>query len=138
VSGWGKYAPGWPGIPARWTSSAKSGVGIPSSDSSRVWFTLSHGILDEVYYGRLDWVCMRDMGLIVADGKGWVSEEKRQTKHEVSHQPAGVPAYCLTNTDIFGRYCIEKEIVADPLRSVVLQRTRFVPLVGNRWSVTGR
>ena len=23
------YAPGWPGIPARWTSSAKTGLGVP-------------------------------------------------------------------------------------------------------------
>jgi glucoamylase len=29
-----------------------------------------------------------------------------------------------------GRYCIEKQIIADPLRDVVLQRTRFVPLQG--------
>jgi glucoamylase len=130
VSGSINYAPGWPGIPARWTSSAKSGVGVSLRNSSRVWFTLSHGILDEVYYDRLDWACTRDMGLIVADGKGWVSEEKRQSRHEVSSLAAGVPAYCLTNTDEDGRYCIEKEILSDPLRSVVLQRTRFVPLVG--------
>ena len=70
------------------------------------------------------------MGLIVADGKGWVSEEKRQSRHEVRHLAPGVPAYWLTNTDEGGRYCIEKEILSDPLRSVILQRTRFVPLVG--------
>jgi glucoamylase len=43
------FAPGWPGIPGRWTSSAKSGVGTAVSRDSRVWFTLSHGILNEVY-----------------------------------------------------------------------------------------
>jgi glucoamylase len=48
------YAPGWPGIPARWTSSAKSGVGTALGAGSRVWFTLSHGILNEVYYPRVD------------------------------------------------------------------------------------
>jgi glucoamylase len=53
-----RYAPGWPGIPPRWTSSAKSGV----------WFTLSHGILDEIYHPRLDLVCTRDMGMIVTNG----------------------------------------------------------------------
>jgi len=47
-------APGWPGIPARWTSSAKSGVGTALTARSRVWFTLSHGILNEVYYPRID------------------------------------------------------------------------------------
>ena len=39
------FAPGHPGIPPRWTSSAKSGVGTSLSSKSRVWFTLSHGIL---------------------------------------------------------------------------------------------
>jgi glucoamylase len=36
-----EQAPGNPGIPARWTSSAKSGVGTALNPSSRVWFTLS-------------------------------------------------------------------------------------------------
>jgi len=38
------YAPGWPGISPRWTSSAKSGVGTTLSATNHVWFTLSHGI----------------------------------------------------------------------------------------------
>ncbi len=42
------HAPGWPGGPARWTSSAKSGVGTSTGYESRVWFTVSHGILNEV------------------------------------------------------------------------------------------
>jgi hypothetical protein len=36
-------APGWPGIPARWTSSAKDGVGAALSEGSRVWFTIAMG-----------------------------------------------------------------------------------------------
>ena len=43
-----RYAPGWPGIPPRWTTSAKSGLGTSLRTDSRVWFTLSHGILNEV------------------------------------------------------------------------------------------
>jgi glucoamylase len=53
------YAPGWPGIPARWTSSAKSCVGTALSNKSRVWFTLSHGIFNEIYYPRIDQACVR-------------------------------------------------------------------------------
>ena len=56
-------APGGPGIPPRWTSSAKIGVGTALSPTSRVWFTLSHGILNEIYYPRVDLACTRDMGL---------------------------------------------------------------------------
>ncbi|WP_409529877.1 hypothetical protein, partial [Shinella sp.] len=45
-------APGAPGIDARWTSSAKSGVGTALTAASRTWFTISHGILNEVYHPR--------------------------------------------------------------------------------------
>ena len=124
------FAPGWPGIPARWTSSAKSGVGTALSPTSRVWFTLSHGILDEIYHPRLDLACTRDMGLIVTDGQEFFSEEKRHARSQVAYLASGVPAYRLTNTCMEGRYRIEKEIIADPQRDVVLQRTRFVPLQG--------
>ena len=42
----------------------------------------------------------------------------------------GVPAYRLTNTCLEGRYRIEKTVLTDPERDVVLQHIRFVPLVG--------
>ncbi|HEV2116292.1 MAG TPA: hypothetical protein VGR48_09730, partial [Terriglobales bacterium] len=65
--------PGAPGIPPRWTSSAKNGVGTALSPSSRVWFTISHGILNEIYFPRVDTACTRDVGLIVTDGRFYVS-----------------------------------------------------------------
>ena len=80
-------APGHPGIPPRWTSSAKSGVGTSLSESSRIWFTLSHGILNEIYYPRIDQACVRDMELLVSDGKDFFSEEKRGTKSEINMLP---------------------------------------------------
>src|SRR5574339_211807 len=124
------FAPGWPGLPARWTSSAKSGVGTAVSRDSRVWFTLSHGIVNEVYYPRVDHACTRDLGFIVTDGTSYFSEEKRDTRSETSQVAPGVPAYRIHNTAADGRYRIEKEILTDPWRDVVLQRVRFVPLQG--------
>ena len=126
-----KSAPGGPGIPARWTSSAKIGVGTSLSATSRVWFTLSHGILDEVYYPRVDQACTRDLGLIVTDGHDFFSEEKRDAEHGVAFLADGVPAYRLVNTCQQGRYRIEKEVLSDPRRDVVLQHVRFVPLQGS-------
>ena len=123
-------APGWPGIAGRWTSSAKSGVGTAASRDSRVWFTLSHGILNEVYYPRVDHACTRDLGFIVTDGQTLFSEEKRHTRSETTQLAPGVPAYLIRNTDVDGRYRIEKEVLTDPWRDVVLQRVRFMPLKG--------
>ncbi len=124
------HAPGWPGIPARWTSSAKSGVGTSLSPASRVWFTISHGILNEIYYPRVDQACTRDLGLIITDGKDFFSEEKRHAASTVTYPVDGVPAYHLVNASGDGRYRIEKDVIADPRRDVVLQQTRFIALQG--------
>ena len=125
-----RYAPGWPGIEPRWTSSAKSGVGTALSRHSRVWFTLSHGILNEIYFPRVDQACTRDQGLIVTDGSSFFSEEKRHCKFENRPCEPGIPLYELINTCNQGRYRIKKEILTDPYRNVVLQKVRFQPLQG--------
>lgn len=123
-------APGAPGIDARWTSSAKSGVGTALTAASRTWFTISHGILNEVYHPRLDHACTRDLGLVVTRDDGYFSEEKRHAAHEVAWFADGVPAFYLTNTALDGAYKIEKRILTDPLRPTVLQNIRFTPLTG--------
>lgn len=126
-----RHAPGWPGIEPRWTSSSKTGVGTALNLHSRVWFTISHGILNEIYFPRVDQACTRDFGLIVTDGKAFFSEEKRHCTFENVPFEPGIPAYRLTNTSNDGRYRIEKEVLSDPWRSVVLQKIRFVPLQGS-------
>ena len=125
-----RFAPGSPGIAARWTSSAKTGVGTALSNKSRVWFTLSHGIFNEIYYPRIDQACVRDMGLIVTDGATFFSEEKRDAKSEVHWQADGVPAFTLVNTSRDGRYRIEEQILTDPHRDTVLQQIRFIAQQG--------
>ena len=125
-------APGWPGIPARWTSSAKSGVGTALGSESRVWFTLSHGILNEIYYPRVDSACTRDCGLIVTDGGSYFSEEKRHTRSQISLLAPGVPAFHLDNVATDGQYRITKDVIADPTADVVLQRITFRALDPSR------
>ncbi len=45
-----RLAFGSPGIEPRWTRGNKDAVGTAYSSSSRVWFTLTAGVLSEVYY----------------------------------------------------------------------------------------
>lgn len=124
------YAPSFPGSPARCTSSAKTGVGTALSNISRVWFTLSHGIFNEIYYSHIDKACIRDMGFIVTDGKNLFSEEKREADSKVEWLEEGVPAFKLTNTSRDGRYIVEKEIITDPYRDAVLQKVKFTATKG--------
>lgn len=62
-------APGAPGITPRWTSSAKQGIGTAYHTSSRVWFTVSHGVINEIYHPHLDTPNTRDLQLLVSDGE---------------------------------------------------------------------
>ena len=117
-------APGWPGIPPRWTSSAKSGVGTATSAKSRVWFTLSHGIVNEVYFPRMDQANTRDLGLIVTDRKDFFSEEKRSTTSRITPVARGVPGYRMVNECMQGRYRVTKTILTDTHRDVLLQEIR--------------
>lgn len=123
-------APGAPGIPARWTSSSKTGVGCALSERSNVWFSISHGILNEVYYPRIDQACTRDMGLIVTNGRDYFSEEKRHATSTIRPVADGVPAFRVVNRASDGRYEIAKTIFVDPRRDVVVQRVRFQALKG--------
>ena len=125
-----RFAPGWPGIPSRWTSSAKTGMGTALNQHSKVWFTVSHGILNEVYFPRVDQACTRDLGLIITNGHDFFSEEKRHCTFENIPFEPGIPAFELINTESNGRYRILKEVLADPYRHVVLQKIRFEPLKG--------
>jgi glucoamylase len=125
-----RYAPGWPGIPPRWTSSAKSAVATALNRHSKVWCTLSHGILNEVYFPRVDQACTRDMGFIVTNGLDFFSEEKRHCTFENYPIEPGIPVYELTNSCGGGLYRIHKEVLTDPYRNVVLQKIRFEPLQG--------
>src|ERR1051325_3492644 len=123
-------APGHPGIPPRWTSSDKSGIGTAINAQSRVWFTASHGIINEVYYPSIDRANTRDFGFVVTDGAGFFSEEKRDAHHEVAMLGAGVPAYRLTNTCSDGRYRISKIVLTDPEHPVLIQSITFEALKG--------
>src|SRR5215469_13720119 len=84
-------APGSPGIWPTWTSSAKDMVGT-ALGPSRLWFTIGHGIINEVYYPHIDMPQIRDIGFIVADGQGFWIEVKRNADYTITTAAAGVPA----------------------------------------------
>ncbi len=123
-------APGAPGIPGKWTSSSKSGIGKSLSASSQVSFTTSHGILNEVYYPREDNACIRDMEMLVTKDGDFFSEEKRHCRHESQMLETGIPVFTIKNTSYDAVYIIEKEIITDPMHNTVLQKIRFSPLTG--------
>lgn len=123
----GPEAFGKPGIEPRWTHSTKEGVGTAYSTSSRVWFTVSHGILNEVYYPTIDHPQIRDLELLITDGETFCHEEKRHLDHTIELFGRDTLGWSITSEDPDGRYRVEKQIIGDPHESAVLIRIRLVP-----------
>ncbi|MEO6761597.1 MAG: glucan 1,4-alpha-glucosidase [Candidatus Saccharimonadales bacterium] len=121
-------APGAPGADARWSPGPKAGVGTALNCDSNVWFTIGHGILNEIYYPHVDTPSIRDMGLIITDGNDYFSEEKATTDSRVEWMEPGVPAFRVSNISRDGYYKIEKQVISDPKRNTVLQHTVFSAL----------
>ncbi len=118
------HAFGQPGSEPRWTSSRKDAVGMAYSAASRIWYTISHGILNEIYYPTIDRPQTRDMEFLLTDGETFVHEEKRDLERTFEYIDADAAAVRLTNSDPQGRYKIIKEIIAEPHHAVVLMRVR--------------
>ena len=115
---------GAPGIEPRWTSSAKEGVGTAYHTSCRVWFTLSHGIVNEIYYPHVDQPNTRDFQFLISDGETFCHEEKRDLTHAIDYPERDCLLYRLTNTAPNDRYRIVKHVFADPHQSVLVVRTK--------------
>ena len=117
-------ATGGPGIEPRWTSSSKDGVGTSISGHSKVWFTISHGIVNEIYYPRIDIANLRDHQFLVS-GQGFFSEERRDTYHQTDMIDENTPAFKITNTCKLGNYSIEKIVFTDPDSDVLIESVTF-------------
>lgn len=115
---------GRPGIEPRWTGSAKDGVGTAYAASSRIWFTLSLGIVNEIYYPTIDRPQLRDLQYLITDGKTFFHDERRLMDSQVEALSDHALGFRVTNTDREKRYRIVKEIVADPHQACVLVQTR--------------
>jgi glucoamylase len=111
---------GAPGLEPRWTSSAKDAVGTAYSASSRAWYTVSHGILNEVYYPTIDRAQIRDMQMLITDGETFFHEERRDLDHDFEYVDSDSLAVKVRNRDRNGRYSITKIIINDPHYPVVL------------------
>jgi len=116
---------GAPGLDPRWTSSLKDAVLTAYSASSRVWFTVSHGTMNEIYFPTIDRPQTRDMELLFTDGETFFHEEKRDLTYEFHRIDPDAPAVRVTASDPKGRYTVTKEFIADPHHSTVLMHVKL-------------
>jgi glucoamylase len=116
---------GAPGLEPRWTSSKKDAVATAYAASSRIWFTISHGTLNEIYYPTIDRPQTRDMELLFTDGETFFHEEKRDLEYDFHHVDGDALAVRVVATDLGGRYTVTKEFLTDPHHPVVLMNVKI-------------
>ena len=117
-------APGGPGLEPRWTSSKKDAVSTAYAAASRIWFTVSRGTLNEIYYPTIDRPQTRDMELLFSDGETFFHEEKRDFEYDFHYIDNEALAVRVVASDLDGRYTVTKEFICDPHHSVVLMNVK--------------
>src|SRR5258708_24198523 len=75
-------------------------------------------MLNEVYYPRADIPQTRDLGFIVADGKGFWVEVKRLDNYRVRRPSHGIPAIEIIHEH--DRFELRLRVAPDPERDVLL------------------
>ena len=128
-------APGAPGAAATWTPADKHGFGTAASTASKVWYTLEHGELTEVYYPDLGTPSLRDLQFIVTDGSTFADLERDATTSTVTMPDPHSLTYRQVDTATSGRYRLIKTYVTDPARSAVQVNVTFQSLTGRPYQV---
>ncbi|MGH8543247.1 MAG: glycoside hydrolase family 15 protein, partial [Gammaproteobacteria bacterium] len=124
----GRLAFGRPGIAPRWTRGAKDAVGTAATNASRVWFTMSRGILNEVYYPTVDRPQIRDLQYLITDGSTFFHDERRHLESTQERIDGHALGMRVTSVDPAGRYRLDKEFITSPDQACVLIRTRVTTL----------
>ncbi len=118
-------APGAPGANATWTTGAKQAFASATGTTSKLWYTLGSGILNEVYYPQTDNPDVRTLQFLVTDGSSFTDAETTGTTHVVNLPDQQSLTWQQVNTASNGKYTITKTYAADPARSVLLIHTTF-------------
>lgn len=112
-----EQAPGAPGMLSNWCGGAKQMVGT-SLGPARVWFTIGRGILNEIYYPRIDIAQVRDLGFIIADDQGFWQEVKQLKDCRIESAEVGIPAVTIIHRH--PRFTFTQRIVPEPNRDAIL------------------
>ncbi len=109
---------GWPGVPPTWSSSDKDFV-TTSLGGARLWATIGHGIINEVYWPSTGQPQIRDFGFYLVGAGRWI-DLKRVRRYRLVTPGPYLPA--LTIEHYGPDYELTLEILPDPLRDALLVR----------------
>jgi glucoamylase len=117
-------APGEPGTAAYWNEDGQvQGFADSLGASSKVWYTLGDGELENAFYPQTDTPDTYGLQYVVTDGSSFTDLETTGTTHTVSLADPTSLVWQQINTA--ADFKITKTYIADPSRSVILVSTTF-------------
>lgn len=136
----GGLAFGKPGVAPTWCSSDKDFV-TTALGPSRLWATVGHGIVNEVYWPSTGQPQVRDISFYLVGADRWI-DLKRERRYVLATPGPYLPLVTVTHTG--EQYSLTLEILPDPSRDVLLIRYtlsgpyRLVVIVAPHLGSTGR
>jgi glucoamylase len=118
-------APGAPGANATWDEPSVTGFADSLGSSSKVWYTIGDGELENAFYPETDTPDTFGLQYAVTDGSTFTELETTGTTHSISLLSNSSLAWKQVNTADNGDFTITKTYIADPSRSVILVQTTF-------------
>ena len=116
-----------------WPEANKAGFGTARSRVSNIWFTLQRGRVSEVFYPDLSTPSIRNLELVVTDGRTFTDRESSDMRHRTIRPRATSLRFTQVNTDKGGHYRLVKRVVTDPRRDSVTMKVRLRSLDGRRY-----
>jgi glucoamylase len=118
-------APGEPGSAAYWDEPSVGGFADSLGASSKVWYTLGDGELENAFYPETDTPDTYGLQYAVTNGSSFTELETTGTTHAISLADPTSLTWQQVNTADNGDFTITKTYIADPSRSVILVQTTF-------------
>jgi glucoamylase len=131
---------GKPGVAPTWCSSDKDFV-TTALGPSRLWATVGHGIVNEIYWPSTGQPQLRDLSFYLVGSDGWI-DLKRERRYALATPGPHLPLITVTHTG--EQYSLSLEILPDPCRDVLLIRYtltgayRLVAILAPHLGSTGR
>jgi glucoamylase len=116
-------APGAPGAAAFWNEPSVGGFADSLGPSSKVWYTLGNGELENAFYPETDTPDTYGLQYAVTNGSSFTDLETTGTTHAISLADSTSLTWRQVNTA--AGFTITKTYIADPSRSVILVQTTF-------------
>jgi glucoamylase len=119
-----RVAPGAPGNDAHWPSASKNGFGTANTTKSKIWFTLTGGVMTEVFYPTLDIPNTQTLEFIICRDERCATESEELTS-SLEILDSRSLSFQQVNRSRNDELRITKTYTTDPERATVLIDVNF-------------